>query len=170
MAQRCVEQSWTRKRSRIFFCWKFFSRKTLGFANKMIGFLQSTFPKNPRHESKEPLPLQPLGPGRLKQRMKAVAMFSMAKAAFWRAWHRGWSRCRCPGTALPPPHSISCLAGTGYKCAFNWAPLLPAPRLRCSEGRLNARGSRLGSMRGAHKGEVAAVSSGVWRPAEELES
>lgn len=64
LAQCCIEQSWTRKKSQFFFLLKAFLSKNTGFFfNKRICFLQSTFTKKPRLESKEPLPRQPLGLG-----------------------------------------------------------------------------------------------------------
>lgn len=87
----------------------------------------------------------------------------------------------CMGPPAPrTPYAVDCLLGVGYKCAFNWAPLLPLPPLllrgpsECKGGQPPIhppppRGPPSPLPR-THKREVIPMSSGVWRPAEELES
>lgn len=136
LAQHCSKQSWTRERSQNVPA-KTFSMAIHCFLLKGSAFCRafafaaerssdtaanSLAPAWPRHH---------LGLGRLKNKTKPASMFSVAKTAFWRAPAQqpgAGAPCWAPPRALPgAAYAINCLLGIGYKCAFNWAPLLPSP-------------------------------------------
>lgn len=123
----------------------------IGFFAKRICVLQSFCvycKKQPRHQSKQPGPCPALPSpwtGTIKDKK------SKQRQHFpWQRRHLSVSRRSSPGLVLVPmccigppathtPYAVNCLLGIGYKCAFNWAPLLPLPP-SFSERRLNARG------------------------------
>lgn len=188
MAQHCSKQSWTRERSQNVPA-KTFSMAIHCFLLKGSAFCRAfAAERSPDTAANSLAPAWPrhhLGLGRLKNKTKPASMFSVAKAAFWRA------PAQQPGAGAPcwPPPPARCRAprmqSTVYSASAinvhligHLCSLLPPLLLR---GPSECEGEQPpihqpppwgppSPLPGTHKREVAPMSSGVWRPAEELES